>query len=128
MVDVLTVTPILSVRDVDESLAYYVDKLGFADPWCWGEPSEFGGVRAGACEIFFCRDHQGQPGTWIAINVGDVDALFADLSQRGADVRQPPTNFEWGMREMNVRDPDGHRIRFGTPTDAQADGVPFVPE
>jgi hypothetical protein len=26
---------------------------------------------------------------------------------------------------MNVRDPDGHRIRFSTETDAPADGVNF---
>jgi hypothetical protein len=26
------------------------------------------------------------------------------------------------MREFNVADPDGHRIRFGQPTSAQPDG------
>jgi len=27
---------------------------------------------------------------------------------------------------MNVADPDGHRMRFSTSTDAPADGVPLV--
>jgi len=128
MVEFQAVKPILSVRDVDASIVYYVEKLGFEFAWCWGEPSEFGAVRAGDFEIYLCREYQGQPGTWVAIDVDDVDALFADLTLRGADVRQPPTNFEWGVREMNVRDPDGHRIRFGAPTKEPADGVPFAPD
>jgi hypothetical protein len=50
------------------------------------------------------------------------------LPARGADIRQPPTNFEWGVREMNVADPDGHHLRFGMGTDQPADGVPLAVE
>jgi hypothetical protein len=35
------------------------------------------------------------------------------------------TTSEWGVREMNVRDPDGHRLRFSTETGQPSDGVPF---
>ncbi len=128
MVEFQAVKPILSVRDVDASIAYYVDKLGFEFAWCWGEPTGFGAVRVGDFEIYFCKEFQGQPGTWVAIDVDDVDALFEDLKIRGADIRQSPTNFEWGVREMNVCDPDGHRIRFGASTDQPPDGLPFVPD
>jgi len=34
-----------------------------------------------------------------------------------------PTNFQWGMREMNVEDPDGHRQRVGHATDAPSTNV-----
>jgi len=128
MVKIEAVKPILSVGDVDASIAYYVEKLGFELSWCWGEPTAFACVTAGRFEIYFCKDYQGQPGTWIAIDVDDVDALYTEFKDRGADVRQPPTNFEWGMREMNVRDPDGHRIRFGARTAEPPDGTPFVPD
>jgi uncharacterized glyoxalase superfamily protein PhnB len=57
--------------------------------------------------------------------VDDVDALHAELAGRGADIVLPPTNFEWGVREMNIRDPDGHRIRFGMGTDRPSGGIPF---
>jgi hypothetical protein len=30
------------------------------------------------------------------------------------------------VREMNVADPDGHRIRFGMGTDQPSDGVPLA--
>jgi uncharacterized glyoxalase superfamily protein PhnB len=119
------ITPILRVRDVEASIAYYMERLGFTDCWRFGRPPTFGGARRDGLEVQFCKDCQGGPGTWMSIWVDDVDALHAELEARGADIRQPPTNFEWGVREMNVRDPDGHRVRFGMATDQPSDGVAF---
>jgi uncharacterized glyoxalase superfamily protein PhnB len=119
------VTPVLSVGDVGASIAYYLDKLGFTDCWTWGEPPGFGGVSRDGVEVFFCRNCQGNPGTWVSVWVDDVDALHQELAGRGAEIVQPPTTFEWGVREMNVRDPDGHRLRFSTETGQPSDGAPF---
>jgi uncharacterized glyoxalase superfamily protein PhnB len=44
----------------------------------------------------------------------DVDRVYADLVDRHARIRMPPTNMPWGIREMHVADPDGNVIRFGT--------------
>ncbi len=117
--------PILAVRSVPDSIAYYVDKLGFDKNWDWGEPVTFGSVIRDEVTIFFCENAQGKSGTWISIFVDDVDALYQDYVRRGAIIRQPPTNFSWGMREMNVEDPDGHRLRIGTQTAAPSDGIPL---
>jgi hypothetical protein len=38
---------------------------------------------------------QGQPGTWLWIGVEDAEALFGELSAKGARVRSPPQNFYW---------------------------------
>jgi catechol 2,3-dioxygenase-like lactoylglutathione lyase family enzyme len=120
------VVPILNVRDVPASLTWYVDVLGFGLSWSWGEPATYGGVVSGRAEIQFCQDGQGGPGTWVAVWVDDVDALHDRLRERGVDIRQPPTTFEWGVREMNVADPDGHRIRFSTGSDGPPDGPGLV--
>jgi catechol 2,3-dioxygenase-like lactoylglutathione lyase family enzyme len=119
------VIPILNVRDVAASLKFYVDVLGFDRPWHWGDPPTFGGVRAGDLEIQFCLNGQGGPGTWMAIWVDDVDAWYERLRSRQVDIRQPPTNFPWGVRELNVADLDGHRIRFSTATHAPPDDAEF---
>lgn len=118
-------TPILSVRNVPASIAHYVGVLGFEKAWDWGEPPTFACVTRDDVCLFFCEDAQGQPGTWLSVFVEDVDALHEEYVASGANVRQPPTNFSWGMREMNVEDPDGHRLRFGHTTDAPPDGVPL---
>ena len=34
--------------------------------------------------------------------VDDVDALYEEFKERVAEIRQPPTKFPWGMREMQV--------------------------
>lgn len=126
MANLDAVVPILNVSNVAASIDHYLRVFGFERPWHWGHPPTFGGVRtAGDQEIQFCQDGQGQRGTWLSVWVDDVDALYERLRAQGADVRQPPTTFEWGVRELNVADPDGHRIRFSTATTDPSDGRPF---
>jgi catechol 2,3-dioxygenase-like lactoylglutathione lyase family enzyme len=111
--------PILNVTNVPASIDYYVDKLGFEKEWEWGSPPTFACVRRDEVRIFMCQDGQGQPGTWMSIFVQDVDALYEDYRRRGATIPEPPENFPWGVREMLVKDPDGHCLRIGS--DATAD-------
>jgi len=108
------VTPILNVRNVPAAIDYYVDKLGFRREWDWGDPPTFACVGRDEVRIFFCQDGQGAPGTWLSIFVQDVDALYEDYKKSGAIVRQPPADYPWGVREMNVEDLDGHRLRLGS--------------
>jgi len=106
--------PILSVKDVSASIDYYVTKLGFTKKWAWGDPPSFGCVTRDKAQIFLCQDVQGHPGTWMSIFMDDVDALYAEFQQSGAIIHMPLTNMPWGTREMNVADPDGHRLRMGS--------------
>ena len=106
-------TPILYVRDFAEAMNYYTEKLLFEKLWDWGDPPTFGAVRLGQVEIFFCLRDQGNPGTWLSIFVDDVDDYFEQITQRGADVIFGPTDEPWGVREIHVRDPNQHVIRFG---------------
>ena len=106
-------TPILYVRDFVEAMNYYTEKLLFDRLWEWGDPPGFGAVRLGKVEIFFCLGGQGHPGTWLSIFVDDVDDYFERITQLGADVIYGPTDEPWGLREIHVRDPNQHVIRFG---------------
>ncbi len=121
-------TPILNVRSVPASIDHYVNVLSFKKAWDWGDPPTFGCVSRDEVCIFFCEGGQGGPGTWLSIFVRDVDALHEEYKQSGATIRQPPTNFSWGMREMNIEDPDGHRLRMGCGTEEPADDVPLCDE
>jgi uncharacterized glyoxalase superfamily protein PhnB len=55
----------------------------------------------------------------MSVFLNDVDAYYAAVKERGADILQAPRDEPWHVREMLVRDPDGHVIRFGTGTDHQ---------
>jgi uncharacterized glyoxalase superfamily protein PhnB len=113
--------PILNVKNFAASMDYYVSKLGFSKKWDWGDPPSFGSVGRGKIEIFLSEGGQGQAGMWISIFVEDVDALHEEYKKSGAMIRQPPTNMPWGIREMNVQDPDGHRFRMGSHSEGPVD-------
>ena len=107
------IVPILYSADVVRSLTYYIEQLAFDEQWKWDEPTTFGGVSKDCVRLFFCLKDQGSPGTWIAINVDNVDEYYETIKARGAKILAAPEDKEWFMREMLVEDLDGHIIRFG---------------
>lgn len=113
-------TPILRVKSLARSLRYYVARLGFAIDF---EGPVFASVSRGRATVFLAEGDQGHPGSWVWIGVGDVDALHAELRKKRAKIRQGPTNFSWA-REIQVEDPDGNVLRFGS--DSKKD-VPYGP-
>ncbi|RYF70757.1 MAG: bleomycin resistance family protein [Cytophagaceae bacterium] len=107
--------PILYSTDVARSLAYYTNVLGFTHKWEWDSPPSFGGVVKDDIELFFCLEDQGNPGTWVSLMVDDVDAYYAAIEANGATIVRLPKNEPWNVREMLVKDPDGHILRIGQP-------------
>lgn len=111
--EVECIVPILRVRSLKDSLRYYVDVLGFQAEWGGEEGSAMASVGRDGCSIMLCEGAQGQPGTWVWIGVEDIGPLYDLMSRRGAIVRQKPEHRPWAY-EMQVEDPDGHVLRFGS--------------
>ena len=111
------IDPILRVEDMARSLRFYVDVLGFdAAPWGTEEFTFVGRDERG---IYLSRGGQGRGGAWVWLGVDDVRALHRIYSERGAKVRMEPTNFPWAL-EMQVEDPDGNVLRFGSEPEGAA--------
>jgi catechol 2,3-dioxygenase-like lactoylglutathione lyase family enzyme len=104
-------TPILPVEALARSVRYYVGRLGFKVDW--QQPHVIASVSRGRCTLFLVEGDQGAPPTWAWIGVGDVNALHSELRKKKARIRQGPTNFVWA-REIQVEDPDGNVLRFGS--------------
>ena len=102
--------PIFCVASVTTSVDYYVGKLGFKVNW---QVEGFASVSRDKCTIFLCQQDQGHAGAWTWIGVTDADVLAAELTASGATIRNPPTNYQWAY-EMQVQDPDGNVLRFGS--------------
>jgi uncharacterized glyoxalase superfamily protein PhnB len=102
--------PILRVKNLDASIVYYVDRLGFTLQWR-SEPAA--SVHRDRASLMLCEGDQGHPGMWLWIAASDVDELYEELRARGARLRHPPANYPWGSRECQVTDLDGHVLRFG---------------
>jgi predicted enzyme related to lactoylglutathione lyase len=103
--------PILRVENMQASLHFYVGQLGFLNA-PWGD-DDFTSVNRDSAGIYLCRGGQGRGGAWIWIGVEDVEQLEQELRAHGVAIRMPPTNYPWAL-EMQVADPDGNVIRFGS--------------
>ncbi len=101
--------PILRVNDLDASLAYYEQALGFRLDWRAATVLSLSRDRA---SLMLSEGDQGHAGTWLWIATGDVDALYAEAEAGGARLRHPPTNHPWGSRECQIADLDGNVLRF----------------
>lgn len=106
------IIPILNVADLAASVAFYTRVLGFATDWNAGTMAS---VSRDGRAIMLCQQGQGQRGTWVWLGVEDIEPLHADFVAKGASIRLKPTNFSWAY-EMQVEDPDGHVLRFGSDT------------
>lgn len=106
------VAPVLYVKDMALTLSFYVDILGFKNA-DWGDDNFTSINRDNTC-LYLCRGGQGLPGTWVWIGFdGDIFSLHENLKEKGVIIKLPPTNFSWAY-EMQIEDPNGHVLRFGT--------------
>jgi len=104
-----------------ESLTFYVDILGFKNA-DWGN-EHFTSIQRDKTGLYLCKGGQGQPGTWVWIGFdGDIFHLYQNLQAKAVKIKMPPTNFSWAY-ELQVEDPNGHVLRFGTDPDQNQ---PFV--
>jgi uncharacterized glyoxalase superfamily protein PhnB len=118
-----SVTPILFVRDVTASAAWFERAMGFATDFLYGEPPFYGAVsRDGVClHLRFVHDPnfaalaaREESLILATIEVSDVHALYEELKGRGAEFPQAPTRQLWGGTDFHVRDPYGNVFSFVT--------------
>jgi len=107
------VFPTIVVADVVETIDFYHDKLGFDVDFIWGEPPEHAGVSLGSISVHFSKGNPNPDGFWIYLVVVDVDALYDRYQGAGLEVEGKPETYPWGMREFNLTDLNGCRLRFG---------------
>ena len=115
-VSVQAAASVFPVRDVDKSLAYYRDALGFQVEFTYGQPASYAGIERGGALIHLqaAADTKRQPGqAAMYIFVTGVDALYEELRSRGARVVEEPKTYDYGMRDFAIADLDGNQLTFG---------------
>ncbi len=117
---------VLAVPDLNASAAYFRDVLGFQVHW--EDAPEWrllkrDGVRVmlGHCPNDPRPADLGSHNWFGYLNVDDVDALYAEITGRGATC-SAPADATYGMREIVVTTSDGHRIVFGQESRAASVG------
>jgi len=111
----LHLMPRLPVTDIDRSVAYYQETLGFRLAWRTADGSQ-AALGSGEIEMLLLVPWTGDspPAPQSAyVYVEDPDALCAEYRQAGAEIVDPVASRPYGMRDFVVRDPDGHRFTLG---------------
>jgi ribosomal-protein-alanine N-acetyltransferase len=111
--------PILAVPDVAAALRWWVDVVGFRVGFVYGDPPTHAGVLAdpGWTSRGRVQLSQRPPaecgGAMVYVTVADIDASAARAVAAGASVITPLGDRPWGVREIELADPAGNRIRLG---------------
>lgn len=115
--------PGFTVNDLEKSLAWYRDVLGFTVKERWEHEGKLAGVELVAGSVRFMigqddwkkgRDRVKGEGFRIYCSTGqDVDRLAAQIKSRGVALVQEPRDQPWGVRDFAVADPDGFKITIG---------------
>ena len=118
-----SIIPILFVRDVTASAAFFREKLGFSEDFLHGSPPFYGAVSRDGIwihlrlvyEPYFAAAAAKEKSLILAsIEVSNVQGLFEEFKQRGVEFAQPLMKQAWGGTDFHVRDPDGNVISFVT--------------
>ncbi len=131
--------PVLHVTDVEASLLFYVNRLGFTSPWRYAEDgrAHVAQVDRQGCALILADtwpEKIGKGLIFISLNVSPdqslnvspnseqqtreaavaaLDALRAELEAKGVPVKEG----SWGYRLLVVDDPDGNQLFFNYPNE-----------
>lgn len=112
--------PSFTVNDLEKSLTWYRDVLGFTIKERWEQDGKLLGVEMVAGNALFMlgqddwqkgRDRvKGEGVRMFCTTDEDIDQLAAGIKARGGTLAQEPKDQPWGMRDIALEDPDGYKI------------------
>lgn len=110
----------LTVKDLEKSLAWYRDVLGFTVQQKHERDGKLRAVslKAGDVEILIGQDDgakgfdrvKGEGFSLQIITSQSVDALANRIRTYGGTLASEPADMPWGVRAFRVQDPDGFRF------------------
>jgi catechol 2,3-dioxygenase-like lactoylglutathione lyase family enzyme len=118
--------PVLHVKDVDASIRFYVNLLGFTNPWRYDEEgrARVAQVDRQGCALILANnlapENIGKGVMFISLNaepetqIAALDSLHAELVAKGVLVKEGL----WGYRLLVVDDLDANQLLFNYPNKA----------
>jgi lactoylglutathione lyase len=124
--------PFFGVTNMEASLRFYVDGLGFEITnkwtpdgdgrvrWCW---LQYGNAAIMLQEYRVSKKPEGKLGLGVTICFQCKDALtiYREFIAREIETQRPFVGN--GLWVTSVQDPDGYKLEFASPTDAPEESV-----
>jgi catechol 2,3-dioxygenase-like lactoylglutathione lyase family enzyme len=133
----ITHTPVYCL-DLDESLAFYTEQLGFevredvptGPEMRWltlAAPGDTHELLLAAVDHHIppvdraaMRELVAKGDLAVFIQVDNLDKVFESLRAAGTEILQEPVDQPYGVRDAGVRDPSGNHLRLSQPLAGQA--------
>ncbi len=114
------IVPFLPVRNLEETIAYYRDKLGFYHEWFWGQKDA--GIERDDIHLLFCLSpeyinvtHKKDLHFEFMWFVNNVDGIYKEYKKNGVEILRELEDKPTGVREFTIFDINGYTIRIGEP-------------
>lgn len=108
---------VLPVKDIQKSIKFYRDKLGLSVTFEWGDPVNYiVASRDDALKIHLAQlEENEQPQqSRLYIFCHDVEGIYKEFIENGVNIRTELMETDYGMKDFDIKDPDGHLLVFGS--------------
>jgi predicted enzyme related to lactoylglutathione lyase len=112
------IAPELPVSDLQASITYYVQQLGFQLAMHLPDQGYANVERDGVANHLFQDELRKHSPVGIHIFTPDIESLFSEMEQRGAHLSQATMRKPWGNRDFRVTDTASNEIKFTEPLSA----------
>ena len=109
----------LGVSNVQKSIEFYTETLGFTVQTVMGDPPSFAVLVRDEISLGLVATSKPAVANFACSywNVEGVEALHKRCTSAGATIANPLTRHPWGNYDFVVKDPDGHQIALGEAPD-----------
>jgi uncharacterized glyoxalase superfamily protein PhnB len=125
--EAIELSPSFTVEDVERSVAWYRDVLGFVVDRIYDQGAiRATVVKAGSVRFLLTQDdrakgdrEKGHGFSLMLTTTQDVDAIARRVTENGWTIDSGPADI-WGRRAFRLRDPDGFKLVISSPQSAVA--------
>ncbi len=107
--------PLLPVHDMNMTIDFYQQKLGFPKVWKWDDPTTVASVSRDDLTLLFTWDPSKtfqSTGMEIMIFLSGVSELYEEYKSNDVSFADPLEQKPWGLWEFSILDINGYYLRF----------------
>ena len=113
---------ILQVSNLNDSIQFYTEALGFEEEFVFGDPPYYAGVKLGDVIIHLntgneTESRRGMGSVYVFCD--NVDDYYKSIEEKKVEITSKLETWPYDMRDFQVRDRDGNLLCFGCPIESK---------
>ncbi len=111
---------VFQVANLQESIEFYSEILGFKKEFVYGDLPYYAGVRTGNVILHLNSGEENMPRKGmgsIYVFCDEVDSFYESLRQKDVTITSKLETWPYDMRDFQIKDPDGNLLCFGCPVE-----------